>query len=381
MSLAILDAREWQRIVDLRTGRPVSGQGPRIDMVRETIGRHPFPGDRDPRGNAWVVDTALDLVGAYDPGFVFLTFARQFYSSRYTKLGPGEREAMIDEAFAEAERFSSASGYHTVLVGTCGMTRATAPIDLTGLDGLAVAANWSARYAGIYGASRRDLDILAGHEGLERLATREDILELFGGGPDDGGRLPDYMAVAKTGRYFNTTSLRRLIMIPDAAPVMPVSANLGPVGGVTDIKARLLSLLAERKVAVIYLEGVGCDDFRVPFLSCRNGEDWYRYEPGDGHYLALTTGRHPVFEHNGGYRYFRDDGERKEYPFSGYFTKLPSGTIGDDYPGRSIAVGNRSMFMHVATGCDIACECFARNLYNQGIMAVIRKPDAAEPAG
>lgn len=376
MSIAVLDARQWQQVVDLKTGRPVPGQGPRTDMVKGVLARHPFPGDRDPGGNAWVTDTALDLIDAYDPGFVFLTFARQYYSSRYSLLRPGEREEMVASAFAEANRFARQSGYPLVIVGTCGMTEARAPIDLTGLDGLAVAANWSTRYAGIYDPSARDLDVLAGHEGLERIASRQEILELFGGGPGDGARLPDYMAVARTGRYFNTASLRRLIMIPDAAATMPVSTNIGQVAGITGIKARLLSFLETGKVAVAYLEGVGCGDFLEPYTACQNGLDWYRYEPGDAHYLGLTTGRHAVFSHNGGYRYYLDDNETKQYPFSGYFTQLPSGTIGREYPGRSIAVGNRSMFMHVTTGCDVTVECFARNLYNQGLMAVIREDDA-----
>lgn len=29
------------------------------------------------------------------------------------------------------------------------------------------------------------------------------------------------------------------------------------------------------------------------------------------------------------------------------------------------------MFMHMAAGADISVECFARNLYNQGTLAVI----------
>ena len=379
MSIAILDARQWQQTVDLRSGRPTTDDSPRAEMVRGVLARHPFPGDRDPRGNAWVTDAALDLIRSYDPGFVFLTYARQYYSARYSTLRPGERAEMVEAALAEADRFARESGYTTIVVGTCGMTEATAIVDLTGLDGLAVAANWSTRYAGIYDPSPRDLDFLAAHPHLERIASRQEILELFGGGPEDGKRLPDYMAVMRTGCYCNTVSLRRLVMIPDAAPTMPVSANIGPAEGlvaITDIKARLLARLAAgEKLAVAYLESVGCDDFPLPHIPVANGRSWYRYEPGDAHYLALTTGRHNVFSHNGGYRYYLDDSEAKPYPFSGYFIELPKGTIGEDYAGRSIAVGNRSMFMHVATGCDIAVECFARNLYNQGLMAVIRGGD------
>ncbi len=375
MSLAILDARQWQQTVDLRTGRKIEAEGPALDMARGLLARHPFPGDRDPAGNAWVVDTALDLVAAYDPGFAFLTMARQYYSARYSLLEAGEREAMVADALAQADRFARESGFFTVVIGTGGLTAAKQSIDLSDLDGLAVASNWSARYAGLYEPSARDLARLAAHPGLERLASRQEILELFDGGADDGTRLPDVMVVAREGNFFKNTSLRRMLMIPARNTRIPVSANLGPVASLTDIKARVLADLAGRKVAIVLLEGVGEEDFTLPHTTCENGKDWFCYEPVDGQYLAITTGRHAVFEHNGGYRYFLDDSEHKPYPFSGYFTELPTGTIGHDYPGRSIAVGNRSMFMHVTTGCDIACECFARNLYNQGVMAVIHRQD------
>ena len=184
------------------------------------------------------------------------------------------------------------------------------------------------------------------------------------------------MAVACRGGYFKGSSLRRLIMVPEPSAVIPVSQNLGPAASILDIRPRLLELLeAGNRVALALIEGVGCAEFEPPYTTCANGKDWFRYEPGDAQYLALSTGRHPLFEHNGGYRYYLDDGEHKPYPFSGYFKELPGGTIGEAFPGRSIAVGNRSMFMHVCTGCDVTCECFARNLYNQGLMSVIFRDD------
>ncbi len=374
MSLAILDARQWQQVVDLRSGRPVETDTPLVRLVKGLLDRHPFPGDRDPRGNAWVTDTALDLIERYDPGFAFVTYAQQYYCARYSKLAPGERDALVAAALAEAGRFARESGFLTVVVGSGDMTPAGTPIDLTGLDGLAVASNWSNRYAGLYGLSQTDHERLAAHPDLERMASRQEIIDLFGGGPEDGRRLPEYMAVAREGHYFKTGSLRRLIMIPARNTRVPVSANLGDVGSIIDVRDRVLSLLAQGKVAIAYLEGVGCRDL-PDYATCENGRDWYCYEPGDGHYLAVTRGRHSVFDYNGGYRYYMDDNEKKEYPFSGYFTELPQGTLGEIYGGRSIAVGNRSMFMHTTTGCDVTCECFARNLYNQGTMAVIRRQD------
>lgn len=377
MTVAILDARQWQQTVDLRTGRKIEAEGPVVDMVRGLLSRHPFPGDCEPGSNAWVVDTALDLVEKYDPSFAFLSLARQYYCSRYTVMSEQDRRGMIAETFAEAERFARESGFLTILVGTGGMTKARTAIDLSTLDGLGLSSNWSARYAGLYGLSANDRAFLAAEPRLERVASREEILALFGGGPEDGERLPENLAVSKEGYHFKNTSLRRLIMIPGRNMQIPVSATVGEIDSLTDIRGRVLSLLADRKVALVVLEGVGQEDFTPPHTLCRNGEGWYCYEPTDAWYLALTSGHHCVFEHNGGYCYFKDDNENKHYPFSGYFTEMPTGTIGLDYPGRSISVGNRSMFMHVTTGCDICCECFARNLYNQGCMAVMFRQDKA----
>lgn len=67
--------------------------------------------------------------------------------------------------------------------------------------------------------------------------------------------------------------------------------------------------------------------------------------------------------------------DKKEYPLSGYFTSLPERTVGGQFPGRSIAVGNRSMYTHMIPGADVSLEPFARNLYNQGTMAVIHRTD------
>jgi hypothetical protein len=123
------------------------------------------------------------------------------------------------------------------------------------------------------------------------------------------------------------------------------------------------------------MEGVGLDEFLWPNVSCRNGIEWYYYEPGGTQYLTIASGKHRFLDYPTGYKYFDEMEETKDYPFSGYFKSVPGGTFAGEFPGKSIAVGNRSMFMHMVTGADISVECFARNLYNQGTMAVIHRED------
>lgn len=70
--------------------------------------------------------------------------------------------------------------------------------------------------------------------------------------------------------------------------------------------------------------------------------------------------------------------EQTIFPFSGHFREIPPHTLGADFEGPSLAVGNRSMFTHMVFGADISVECFARNLFNQGCIAVLKERITAD---
>jgi len=92
----------------------------------------------------------------------------------------------------------------------------------------------------------------------------------------------------------------------------------------------------------------------------------------EGHYQTITTGEHLVQRpYPPAYRAYLDDNETKPYPLSGFFESIDPKTIGRRFSGRSAAVGQRSILTHVAAGTDITIECFARALYNHGIMAMV----------
>jgi hypothetical protein len=377
MSLAIIDAREWQRVFDLRTGAGVAEDPSLLRMVREIQARRPYPGDLDAAGNSWVTDTALDLIAGYDPSFVFLTYARQFFAGRYSILSESEWADMVSGVFEEVERFASRSGFTPVIVGTGGMIPFVDFIDVTRLDGLVLSTHWSARYAGLHDGSRRDREYLAALPEIERIVPRHEFRSLFAECPGDGSRIPEYLLVARPGYMFRTVggAFRKVRRVPAPAYTIPVATELGVPPTVTDIRGMIDAHGKERKIALIVVEGLGVDDFPWPYHQCKNGREWFYYEPGDSQYLTLTTGRHQVFEYPTGYKYFEEDAERKEYPLSGYFTAMPEDTIAAGLDSRSIAVGNRSMLIHTAPGADISLECFARNLFNQGTMAVVHRMD------
>jgi len=375
MSIAIIDAREWQNIFDLRTGAKAEADGPVVKMVRGVLGAHPYPGDTDPGSNKWVSDVALDLIEQYHPQLVFLAYAGQYFTSRYTPMTGEERAKMLAAVSSEVNRFIAESGFTPIIIGTGTMTDFVDFIDVSRLDGLALSTHWSARYAGLHNPSVSDLIFLEKHPNIERIVDKNELLSLFNASPDEALRVPEHLLLAKEGCAYKTSSgtPRKALMVPAGSFHIPVSCAAGSLNEITDIRGIVDEGLKKDKVAVIILEGIGMEDFPWPYSSCINGRGWYYYEPGEAQYLTIMTGQHRVFDYPTGYKYFEEDQESKEYPFSGYFTSLPEGTLASKFSGRSIAVGNKSMFMHMVTGADLSVECFARNLYNQGTMGVVHR--------
>jgi len=376
MSIAIIDARGWQNTLDLKTGEKVETSGPAIDMVKGVLRRHPYPGDMGMESNRWVSDTALDLIDGYSPRFVFLTYAAQYFSGRYAQMTKEQRARMISDTFLEAERFIDISGFAAIIVGTGDMTPLLGFIDVTRIDGFAVCTHWTARYAGLYDPSPDDIKALEGHPQIERIVQRKEVVRLFNGTPEQVSRVPEYLMLARKGYAFKTISgaMKKPVMIPSLNFNVPLYAPGHIAEEITGIRSALAKDLSSGKnVVLIVMEGVGLDDFLWPYLLCRNGMEWYYYEPGEAQYLTITSGDHRFLDYPTGYKYFNEAEATKSYPFSGYFKSIPEKTFAATFPGKSIAAGNKSMFMHMVTGADISVECFARNLSNQGTMAVIHR--------
>jgi len=377
MSTTIVDARGWQNTFDLKTGDKIESDTPAVDMVKKILQRHPYPGDMDNGSNRWVSDTALDLIGKYNPRFVFLTYAAQYFAGRYNRMTKEERAGMIADAFKEVERFVNMSGFTAVIAGTGDMTPLLDTIDVTRLDGLAVCTNWSTKYAGLYEPSQNDLNLLNGHPFIEKIVRREEMVSLFNGTPEQAERVPEYLMLARMGYTFKAISptMKTPVMIPSDNFNIPLYIPGYDVKDITGIRPVIEKLLPEKNVALIMLEGIGLEEFQLPHISCRNGKEWFYYETGDAQYLTIASGEHRPFDYPKGYKYFGEVDKTNDYPFSGYFKSIPPNTFAGSFAGKSIAVGNKSMFMHMVTGADISVECFSRNMFNQGTMAVVHRED------
>ena len=386
MSLAIIDAREWQNQFDLETGQKRGDDSRLIRKVKHVLADNPYPGDLDEAANQWVTRTALDLIEWYAPDLVCLSYVQQFFANRHFPVSSQEQDRMFKRVMAEAFEFVDRSGYTPVIVGIGGMVPLEGDMDLSGLDGLAVSANGSARYCGVHDPSPADMEMLRSLNGLERVVSKKEWIDLFERaqpGLDMTGEpelMPDYLLVAKQGFSFKTmgAALRKPVMVPERNVTVPVYTPLGEPGGLRDIRQMMLSHIGQTRIALILVEGVDRQYFPGSASQCRTGPEWFCYEPGDAFYLTLTTGKHQPFIYPAGFRYFDQDAENTRFPFSGFMTGIPDHTLASDYSGKSIAVGNRSMFMHMMFGVDISVECFARNLFNQGCLGVVHRQDKYE---
>jgi hypothetical protein len=377
MSTAIIDAREWQNVFDLKTGQKITDDRELVTRTAEVLARHPYPGDVEEQSNRWVSDTALDLIAAYDPQLVCLSYAQQYFAQRFSPVTPQQCQRMTHSVFEEVGRFADLSGFTPLIVGTGDMTDLKEEIDLSRLDGLAITTAWSARYAGLHDPSARDMDLVADLSQLERIVPLEEWIALFDIRPENMSRMPQYLLVSREGYGFRTggATLRRPHRIPAPTHAIPVSPELAQAEDITKIGALVERRAAEEKTALVILEGIGKEDFTEAYGLVANGRDWCVYEPGEGQYLTMTCGSHQLFTYPPGYPLYEEDDETTPYPFSGYFNAIPQDTLGKRFAGRSMAVGNRSMFTHMIYGVDVSIECFARNLFNQGCLGVIHRTD------
>lgn len=374
MKLGIIDVREWQTIVDFKTGRkvPLIKQSDVIYKISNLLKMHPFPGDTDPGNSAWVTDVALELNGFYHPDFMFLSYSQPFFTSAFQQLSDKEWQTILISVKNEVSRFIAGSGFLPIIVGSGATIPLQGEIDVSTLQGLASCGGMGPTNAGLYDPSPKDLKDLQNNQHIKEIIPRQQLIQDWGGSPDFINRLPEYLLAARKGYIFrgigNIPRIMYRINGPDE--VIPVHAPFS-ANNILDIAPGVKQLLNGNRVALIVIEGLGCKDFPFAFEECDNTFSWYTYGTGDSQYLTLTMGQHlPFHPFPPGYKYYRDDGEEKPYPFSGPYRYLPENVIGADPHIKSAAVGSRSILTHVASGSDITVECFARSLYNYGTMAV-----------
>lgn len=377
MSLGIIDVVEWQTTVNMRQGTKVDVGGPLVDIARETLDAHPYPGDLDPESIGWVASVALDLHKSYQPRLMMLSFAQPFFLSVFRKTPQVERRAIVEQIFREIDHLREETGMVPVILGTGGLVPLAGYIDLSHLDCLALGGGMVGRYAGLYEPTEQDLACVKSNSLIKSVFSKEELIAHFGEEKEFVKRLPDYLLVSKEGYTFKTFGSipRPFYQLPAENKTIPVNSPLGNVDSIIGIRRLIEDALPTQDIALVIIEGAGFEEFPQPYSCCDNNLGWYQYAPGDGQYLAITTGEHlPYHSYLPGFRHYIEDSEDREYPFSGLFARNNLDTLGRSFTGRSAAVGTRSILTHMASGADITIECFARGLYNYGTIGVVNSP-------
>jgi hypothetical protein len=375
-NIGIIDVVEWQTVVDMRRGIPVDADGHLVEITRNVLKKQPYPGDLESESVSWVSNVALDLYESYQPRFMLLSYAQPYFISVFQDQSQINRKVLVEQIFKDIGRFTEKTGMVPLILGTGELTDLAGYINLSNLDCLALGGGMVGRYAGLYEPTQQDLDYVHNHSFIKGVFSKDEIINLFGEEEDFNKRLPDYMLMAKEGYIFKTLGSipRRFYQVPAENKTIPLRSLLGSVDSITDIRRFIENGLTTQNIALVIIEGIGFDEFPKPYTICTNHIDWYQYSPGDGQYLTINTGRHlPYHSYSPGYKYYIEDTEDREYPFSAFFAKNGLDTLGSKFSGRSAAVGTRSILTHLASGADIAIECFARGLYNYGTIGVINK--------
>ncbi|QSZ27983.1 hypothetical protein ACETAC_03695 [Aceticella autotrophica] len=375
MAIGIIDVREWQTMVDLKTGDKIDIDLKSIDKIKKIIAQNYYPGDFELESIDWVSDMAMRINEVYEPDFMLLSYAQPYFISRFKKIFNYEMIGIINYLFKSVENFLKNTDFVPVIIGLGDLVPLRGFIDLSNIDGIAFCGGMSSCYGGLFDATSKDLDYLAGIPEIEKIISKKKFMDEFGGREDFIKRFPDYLLIAKEGYTFKACgSLARTVYkVPAKNTTIPLYTSLDGIDSIVDVKKVIEENLDNRKIALILLEGIGTRDFKWQYTLCKNSIKWYTYEQDANQYLAITTGKH--LQYNGyppGYKYYIEDDENKPYPYEGPFMEIPENTIGQMNKIKSAALGSRSIITHVASGADISIECLCRMLYNYGTMAVIK---------
>lgn len=374
LKIGMVCSNEQSNTYNFKTGELLGNRPdyPLMDWVGKLLVNYPYPGDLEQQSIDWVTDIALELERAYQPKFVMLSYANFYLISLLKRRSQYDRESLCQHLFAAVDRFFSQTDMTPFIIGTGGTLPLEGEVDLTELDGFVTASGMGPVYAGLYQPSQRDLDYLHQLEAVQMILPQNRLAQVWKPESNFEGKIPDYILVAARGFAFsnsdsNKSPLYRVNARDNSIPIFAPD----PIKSIVDIAPAIKKRLRKERVALVILEGIDCELFAYGIDNCANTYSWYTYLPGEGQYLAMTTGKHlPDHPYPPGYRDYQDT-EGRTYPFSGYYRTLPIGTLGSISSKRSIAVGSRSVLTHAASGADISIEGYTRSLKQKGTLAVI----------
>lgn len=370
----LIDVGDWQTYVDLKTGTELDSTKPHFlsDLVKDS----PYPGDGEISIN-WVKQTAERIIGLYDPHWLMLTYTQPLFANSDDSQQQDSLMTQHQRIINDIQELCRTKTYEAVIV----MSNPKVPLkdEIINLptSGLLETSPWGSALAGLSGAVPEDREILLKQPHIKQVISKDDILTKH---PhvDENFRyyLPDYCLVAAEGylfRGYNSHFPKKKTLADLCTANIPVYSTLGTPAHVKELYSLMKNaLLNGKKVLLAVIEGYRADaPIPAGFQLCGNKDEWYSYA-GLSQYLLLTSGK-AFYETPYPPVYNRTKKKRETvYPFSGFFTSIPSNTLGDFNGVRSAVVSSRSMIVHMAANADLAIECYCRDKNNMGTMATFK---------
>jgi len=362
---------------DFYTGDIKNNIPPLAEKLREISISHPYPGDLKEEGGLWVIGMASSLARLYDPHLMMMFIAQPLLLGLNLPSDAQDRK-YINCLFNALHSFMKEYNYIPIIIGMGGLTPLISLVDTGDLEGNVASSLWAYHHAGVYRAGSSDYEKLQKNSMIKHIISREEFASRYGITDQSYlAQFPDYHITAADNYAFDGIGgyERTLYRIPIQERYLPVYSGLTSPQNIVNIKKIVNDGLdSGKKIALILIEGVGSDDFPLPYSLCENYCDWYTYDQSINQYLAITTG-HPFYANSFppicDHQALRKKNEAQGSPYkTAFFADFPLDALGRRADIRSVAVGSRSVTTYACSGADISIECLCRNLATAGICSV-----------
>jgi len=378
---AIIDVREWQATVDLKTGKPCLINETVAAPLRALASRYPYPGDQNDKGVDWVTEVARETVKLYNPQFLYLNYNQPIFNGLYRPQQTEQRQQTIKKIFSDCQSFAEQNNFSLVMVGMGDTVPLQGYISEPRLQGLLMASAWSHYLGGLLKAEAGDLKLLQANEHIAAIISKEDLASTYQLTADYYKLLPQHLLIAKEGYSFKGVfSHNQNMHYTECVQThLPVYSQIGYSQHIEGLNGLMRNALDnEKKVLLVVVEGLGEADFALPYQMLNNLRGQIPY---NGYSLihTLASGEKmeccplpPVFDMTA------QSELPRIYPLSMSVQKLPENSIACRSDLRSAAIGSRSMVTHTALNADLNIECYVRSSNNMGVMLVVREDKLAQ---
>ncbi len=356
---AYIDAVNWQAGFDMFSGLSVEG-APQEDVK-------PYPGDLQLAAERWVTESALPLITKRDPELAVLVYSQPCFAGRH-------KAELYDEMVAgvkgEIEGFLDRTAYDYLVVGLGDLVPNRGVINLERV--ISGVASCEEGIGALYACTAADAARVAGLDGVARVYTKAELSSLTGCALDELG---DYFVLPEEGYQLlglSSSSNRLTKFVSGMNKQLPSWSSIGNPGTIHGIRKTVAGAVAKgRKVALIIIDGVGCDNFPFDYAPIDNMFGDIPYVSSQHQYMVISSGQQ-IYPRFFAYPHWRNNSHKN--PFSRNCSFLDDSLISDvaALGASSISVGNRSIMTQMAFPADLSIECRCMGLHNYGTLEVHR---------